>query len=77
MAHHHVADAADGRAAEPRGVGEHVLVRAGALAYLAAWDVHQARLFGRCERKTGIVPFGRLVAQIMRQQPYRSARHVF
>jgi hypothetical protein len=30
-----------------------------------AWDVHRARLFGRCERKTGIAPFERLVAQVM------------
>jgi hypothetical protein len=36
-----------------------------------------APLFGRCERKTGIAPFERLVAQVMRKQPYRSARHVF
>lgn len=42
-----------------------------------AWDVHCARLFGRCERKTGIVPFERLVAQVMRREPYRSARRVF
>ena len=33
--------------------------------YLAAWDVHHARLFGRCEPTTGIAPFGRLVAQVM------------
>jgi hypothetical protein len=46
-------------------------------AYIAAWDVHRAKLFGRCERKTGIVPFERLVAQVMRQEPYRSARRVF
>ena len=56
---------------------EHEYARAGAWAYLAAWDVHRAKLFGRCERKTGIVPFERLVAQVMRQQPYRSARRVF
>ena len=56
---------------------EHEYARTGAWAYIAAWDVHRAKLFGRCERKTGIVPFGRLVAQIMRQQPYRSARRVF
>jgi hypothetical protein len=30
---------------------EHEYARAGALAYLAAWDVHRAKLFGRCERK--------------------------
>ncbi len=56
---------------------EHEYARSGAWAYLAAWDVHRAKLFGRCERKTGIVPFERLVAQVMRQQPYRSARRVF
>jgi DDE superfamily endonuclease len=56
---------------------EHEYARAGAWAYIAAWDVHRAKLFGRCERKTGIVPFERLVAQVMRQQPYRSARRVF
>ena len=51
--------------------------RGGALQYLAAWDVHRARLFGRCEPRTGIVPFGRLVEQVMVQEPYRSARRVF
>jgi hypothetical protein len=56
---------------------EHEYARAGAWAYIAAWDVHRAKLFGRCERKTGIAPFNRLVAQVMRQQPYRSARRVF
>jgi hypothetical protein len=56
---------------------EHEYARCGAWAYIAAWDVHRAKLFGRCERKTGIVPFERLVAQVMRQEPYRSARRVF
>lgn len=56
---------------------EHEYVRRGAWAYLAAWDVHRAQVFGRCERTTGIVPFDRLVAQVMRQEPYRSARRVF
>jgi DDE superfamily endonuclease len=56
---------------------EHEYARCGAWAYIAAWDVHRAKLFGRCERKTGIAPFERLVAQVMRQQPYRSARRVF
>ena len=36
--------------------------RCGAWAYLAALDVHRAKLFGRCEQKTGIAPFGRLLA---------------
>ena len=51
--------------------------RAGALQYLAAWDVHQARLFGRCEPSTGAEPFGRLVAEVMETEPYHSARRVF
>jgi hypothetical protein len=51
--------------------------RGGTLAYLAAWDVHHARIYGRCEEKTGIEPFGRLVDQVMSQEPYRSARRVF
>lgn len=56
---------------------EHEYTRAGALAYLAAWDVHRASLFGRCERRNSIAAFDRLIAQIMRQAPYRSARRVF
>jgi len=56
---------------------EHEYERGGALAYLAAWDVHRARIFGRCERTTGIEPFGRLVDQVMAIEPYRSARRVF
>jgi len=51
--------------------------RGGALQYLAAWDVHRARLFGRCEPHTGIEPFARLVSQVMAAEPYRSARRVF
>jgi len=56
---------------------EHEYERKGAWAYLAAWDVHRAKLFGRCEAKSGIAPFDRLVAQVMSQEPYRSARRVF
>jgi transposase len=56
---------------------EHEYARTGACAYIAAWDVHRAKLFGRCERKTGIASFDRLVAQVMREEPYRSARRVF
>jgi len=56
---------------------EHEYARAGAWVYLAAWDVHRARLFGRCEKKNGIAPFDRLVDQVMQHQPYRSARRVF
>jgi hypothetical protein len=46
------------------------------IAYLAAWDVHQARLFGRCEPTTGIAPFDRLVAQVMTTEPYAFAERV-
>jgi hypothetical protein len=56
---------------------EHEYVRGGALQYLAAWDVHRARVFGRCEEKTGIAPFGRLVDQVMKLEPYASANRVF
>jgi hypothetical protein len=56
---------------------EHEYERGGALAYLAAWDVHRGKIFGRCEPTTGIVPFARLVDQVMSQEPYRSARRVF
>ena len=48
-----------------------------AWAYLAALDVHRAKVFGRCEATTGIAPFGRLVDQVMRQPPYNEARRVF
>ena len=56
---------------------EHEYERAGAWAYLAAWDVRRAKIFGRCEPKTGIAPFERLVEQVMSREPYRSARRVF
>jgi hypothetical protein len=56
---------------------EHEYERKGAWAYLAALDVHRLKLFGRCEAKSGIVPFDQLVAQVMAQEPYRSARRVF
>ena len=56
---------------------EHEYERRGALAYLAAWDVHRAQVFDRCEPRTGIAPFGRLVDQVMSEEPYASARRVF
>jgi DDE superfamily endonuclease len=56
---------------------EHEYKRLGAWAYLAALDVHRAKLFGRCESKTGIAAFDRLVDQVMKQRPYRQARRVF
>jgi hypothetical protein len=45
--------------------------RGGALQYLAAWDVQRGRIMGRCEAKTGIEPFGRLVQQVMDSPEYR------
>jgi hypothetical protein len=56
---------------------EHEYERCGAWAYLAAIDVHQARVFGRCETTTGIAPFNRLVEQVMTRPPYNNARRVF
>ena len=51
--------------------------RGGALAYLAAWDVRRAKVFGLCVPTTGIQPHHRLVDLVMGQEPYRSARRVF
>jgi hypothetical protein len=51
--------------------------RMGALQYLAAWDVRRGTVLGRCEAKTGIEPFGRLVDQILDQEPYREAERLF
>ncbi len=56
---------------------EHTYERGGALTYLAAWDVRRGRVFGRSEPKGGIEPFDRLVWQVMRKEPYASARRVF
>jgi transposase len=55
----------------------HTYSRGGALAYLAAYDVHHAKVFGRCEARTGIDPFMALVDQVMSQEPYASAKRVF
>ncbi|MDF1537132.1 MAG: IS630 family transposase [bacterium] len=59
------------------GKVEHEYRREGALNYLAAWDVHRGKVFGRAVAKTGIKPFMRLVDQVMNQEPYRSASRVF
>lgn len=56
---------------------EHEYARGGAWAYLAALDVHRPKVFGRCEKTTGIDPFNRLVTQVMAESPYRAARRVF
>ena len=56
---------------------EHEYRRHGVCAYLAAWDVHRARLYGTVVQKISIVAFDALVADVMAQEPYRSARRVF
>ena len=56
---------------------EHEYERGGSLAYMAAMDVHRAKLFGRCEPHSGIEPFDRLLSDVMATPPYRSARRVF
>jgi hypothetical protein len=56
---------------------EHEYERGGALQYLAAWDVRRGQVLGRCEERTGIESFGRLVEQVMKTEPYRSANRVF
>jgi hypothetical protein len=50
--------------------------RGGALQYLAAWDVRRGYVMGRCEPTTGIEPFGRLVKQVLAEEPYRSGERL-
>jgi hypothetical protein len=64
------------RAASPMKI-EHEYQRCGSWAYLAALDVHRARVFGRCEARNGNAPFDRLVDQVMTRPPYNDARRVF
>ncbi|MDX1647117.1 MAG: IS630 family transposase [Longimicrobiales bacterium] len=56
---------------------EHEYRRHGVCAYIAAWDVHRARLFGDVVTKISIPAFDTLVARVMSDEPYRSARRVF
>jgi transposase len=51
--------------------------RGGTLAYLGAYDVHRAALFGEVAEKTGIEPFMALVQKVMSTEPYKSARRVY
>ena len=51
--------------------------RNGALQYLAAWDVHRGIVLGRCEKKTGIKPFGLLVDQVLEHKTYAKATRLF
>ena len=56
---------------------EHEYRRHGTRAYIAAWDVHRAKLFGRVAERSTIASFDGLVAEVMAQEPYRSAKRVF
>ena len=47
------------------------------MAYLAAWDVRRAKIFGGCDPTTGIAPFDGLVRQGRSQPPYGRAKRVF
>jgi transposase len=51
--------------------------RGGTLAYMGAYDVHAARLFGTVAEKTGIVPFMELAERVMTFEPYASADRVY
>lgn len=51
--------------------------RHGTGAYLAAWDVHRAALFGHVVPAISNDAFDALVADVMRRAPYRTARRVF
>jgi DDE superfamily endonuclease len=39
--------------------------------------VHPAKVFGRCEKKSGMAPVDRLIGEVMSRQPLKSARRVF
>ena len=56
---------------------EHEYVRNGALALLAAFDVHTGKVFASTPKTTGITPFMALMAQVMSQPEYANAARVF
>ena len=56
---------------------ENEYARGGALQYLAARDVRRGVVMGRCEAKTGIQPFNRLVQSVLAHEPYDSASRLF
>jgi len=62
-------------AARPMRV-EHEYFRESAWPYWAAWDVHRAKVFGRCESKNGIGPRGSTGQRGHEPSPYRTARRV-
>ena len=56
---------------------EHEYFREGTWTCLATWDVDRAKLFGRCEKKSRIAPTDRRMAEVMTQEPFKSAHRVF
>jgi hypothetical protein len=56
---------------------EHEYVRHGALALLAALDVHTGKVFAATPEATGIAPFTDLIGQVMSRPEYRDAPRVF
>jgi transposase len=56
---------------------EHEYERNGALALLAAFDVHTGKVFASTPKTTGIAPFMELMAQVMSQPEYANAPRVF
>ena len=56
---------------------EHEYVRHGALALLAALDVHTGKVFAATPATTGITPFMDLIGQVMRRPEYKDAPRVF
>jgi hypothetical protein len=70
---HQTSPAARGRPARV----EHEYQRNGALALLAALDVHTGNVFAATPETTGIKPFMTLMDQVMTQPPYKDAARVF
>lgn len=64
------------RAGQPVRV-EHEYVRHGALALLAALDVHTGTVFAATPATTGIAPFMNLIGQVMDRPEYKHAPRVF
>jgi transposase len=56
---------------------EHEYVRHGALALLAALDVHTGKVFAATPEATGITPFMDLIGQVMNRPEYKDAPRVF
>jgi transposase len=56
---------------------EHEYVRHGALALLAALDVHTGKVFAATPDTTGITPFMDLIGQVMNRPEYKDAPRVF